>query len=286
MWSSASRSPSRRCASRCPAPTARRSTSAADRRRRTAGSAHRAGDGRGVPRQRAVAIDAAREGVGLAGHVSIPSYSRANALQQYAYVNGRPVRDRLIAGAIRGAFADVLPRDRHAVDRAVPDARSGHGRRQRASGQGRCPLPRSRPGARPDRRRDPRGAGRRRHPRGDDGRGGDDGRLPPRPDRLRPSRPGQRPPRLQPGVPRRLGGGFDFARSPSRPLDSSGFGEAAQAGFDAGPLDSARRARRRRIADDDAALARARRGARAGARELHRRADRRFAGHRRPARRA
>ncbi|MDG4908517.1 DNA mismatch repair endonuclease MutL [Mesorhizobium sp. WSM4898] len=63
----------------------------------------------------AIAIHAMRDGVHLAGHVSIPSYSRANALQQYAYVNGRPVRDKLIAGAIRGAFADVLPRDRHAV---------------------------------------------------------------------------------------------------------------------------------------------------------------------------
>jgi DNA mismatch repair protein MutL len=63
----------------------------------------------------AIAIDAEREGVRLTGHVSIPSFTRANALQQYAYVNGRPVRDKLIAGAIRGAFADVLPRDRHAV---------------------------------------------------------------------------------------------------------------------------------------------------------------------------
>lgn len=62
-----------------------------------------------------IAIDALREGVHLTGHVSIPSFTRANALQQYAYVNGRPVRDKLIAGAIRGAFADVLPRDRHAV---------------------------------------------------------------------------------------------------------------------------------------------------------------------------
>ena len=62
-----------------------------------------------------IPLDAAREGVSLAGHVSIPSYTRGNALQQYAYVNGRPVRDKLITGAIRGAFMDVLPRDRHAV---------------------------------------------------------------------------------------------------------------------------------------------------------------------------
>lgn len=62
-----------------------------------------------------IALNAMREGVHLTGHVSIPSFTRANALQQYAYVNGRPVRDKLIAGAIRGAFADVLPRDRHAV---------------------------------------------------------------------------------------------------------------------------------------------------------------------------
>ncbi len=62
-----------------------------------------------------IAIDAAREGVNLGGRVSVPSFTRANALQQYAFVNGRPVRDKLIAGAIRGAFADALPRDRHAV---------------------------------------------------------------------------------------------------------------------------------------------------------------------------
>jgi DNA mismatch repair protein MutL len=63
----------------------------------------------------AVLVEAEREGVRLEGRASLPSYSRANALQQYAYVNGRPVRDKLIAGAIRGAFADALPRDRHAV---------------------------------------------------------------------------------------------------------------------------------------------------------------------------
>lgn len=80
------------------------------------GSLHRIAQvmGKDFP-ENSIAIDAEREGVGLSGHVSIPSFTRANALQQYAYVNGRPVRDKLIAGAIRGAFSDVLPRDRHAV---------------------------------------------------------------------------------------------------------------------------------------------------------------------------
>ncbi|MCO5160289.1 MAG: DNA mismatch repair endonuclease MutL [Mesorhizobium sp.] len=65
--------------------------------------------------ENALAVDALREGVRLEGYVSIPAYSRANALQQFAYVNGRPVRDKLIAGALRAGFADVLPRDRHPV---------------------------------------------------------------------------------------------------------------------------------------------------------------------------
>ncbi|WP_159592080.1 DNA mismatch repair endonuclease MutL [Chelativorans xinjiangense] len=65
--------------------------------------------------ENALAIDAERERVGLTGYASIPSFTRGNALHQFAYVNGRPVRDKLIAGAIRGAYMDVLPRDRHAV---------------------------------------------------------------------------------------------------------------------------------------------------------------------------
>ena len=60
-------------------------------------------------------IDAERHGVRLAGLISIPAYTLATSLYQFAYVNGRPVRDKLIAGAIRAGFADVLPRDRHAV---------------------------------------------------------------------------------------------------------------------------------------------------------------------------
>jgi DNA mismatch repair protein MutL len=60
-------------------------------------------------------LDAAREGIRLSGRISLPAYSRANGLMQFSYVNGRPVRDRLVAGALRAAYADTLPRDRHAV---------------------------------------------------------------------------------------------------------------------------------------------------------------------------
>jgi len=63
----------------------------------------------------AVEIAAEREDVRLTGLASIPAFSRGNAMQQFAYVNGRPVRDRLLAGAVRGAYADMLARDRHPV---------------------------------------------------------------------------------------------------------------------------------------------------------------------------
>ncbi len=63
----------------------------------------------------AVRVEAEREGVRLSGYAGLPTYHRANALQQYLFVNGRPVRDRLLLGALKGAYADVLSRDRHAV---------------------------------------------------------------------------------------------------------------------------------------------------------------------------
>lgn len=63
----------------------------------------------------AIPLAAERQGVTLGGYISIPAYSRANAQQQYVYVNGRPVRDKLLGGAIRGAYMDVLARDRHAA---------------------------------------------------------------------------------------------------------------------------------------------------------------------------
>ncbi len=63
----------------------------------------------------AMAIEAEREGVRLAGFAGLPTFHRANALQQFFFVNGRPVRDKMLLGAIRGAYADVLARDRSAV---------------------------------------------------------------------------------------------------------------------------------------------------------------------------
>jgi DNA mismatch repair protein MutL len=61
----------------------------------------------------AVEIDAMREGVRLTGLAGLPAFNRGNAQWQYFYVNGRPVRDRLLAGALRGAYSDFLARDRH-----------------------------------------------------------------------------------------------------------------------------------------------------------------------------
>ncbi len=61
----------------------------------------------------AVPVDAEREGLHLTGYVGLPTLNRANAQAQYLLVNGRPVRDRLLAGAVRGAYQDVLARDRH-----------------------------------------------------------------------------------------------------------------------------------------------------------------------------
>ena len=64
-------------------------------------------------RDNALAVDAMREGVRLTGFAGLPTFHKANALSQYLYVNGRPVRDKLIAGALRAAYADYLPSGRH-----------------------------------------------------------------------------------------------------------------------------------------------------------------------------
>ncbi|MSP82698.1 MAG: DNA mismatch repair endonuclease MutL [Alphaproteobacteria bacterium] len=56
-----------------------------------------------------------RGGVGLTGQVGLPTYSRTTSEGQHVVVNGRPVRDRQLLSAIRGAYQDLLPRDRHPV---------------------------------------------------------------------------------------------------------------------------------------------------------------------------
>jgi DNA mismatch repair protein MutL len=63
----------------------------------------------------AIEVRAERDGVVVEGFAASPSLTRANALGQYLFVNGRPVRDKLIVGAVRAAYADYLPRDRHPV---------------------------------------------------------------------------------------------------------------------------------------------------------------------------
>jgi DNA mismatch repair protein MutL len=62
-----------------------------------------------------LSVEASREGVRLTGRVGLPTYSRPNALQQFAFVNGRAVRDKILSGALRAAYMDFLPSDRHAV---------------------------------------------------------------------------------------------------------------------------------------------------------------------------
>ncbi|SFP35737.1 DNA mismatch repair endonuclease MutL [Tranquillimonas alkanivorans] len=63
--------------------------------------------------ENALKVDAEREGLRLAGYAALPTYSRGSAVAQYLFVNGRPVRDKLLYGALRGAYADFLSRDRH-----------------------------------------------------------------------------------------------------------------------------------------------------------------------------
>ena len=61
----------------------------------------------------ALRVDVEREGVRVAGWVVLPTFNKPNALHQFAYVDGRAVRDKLIAGALRAGYMDYLPRDRY-----------------------------------------------------------------------------------------------------------------------------------------------------------------------------
>ena len=197
------------------------------------------------------------------------------------------MRDKLIAGAIRGAFADVLARDRHAVTvlfltldpadvdvnvhpakadvrfrdpglvrglivGAIREALAGAGIRAATTGAAAM-MDAFRPGPTAYAHAGPANGHRSFNPA---------------------FRAAAAP------------AGYDFARSPARGRSNKGFGETAQAEFDAGPLDSGDARAGSAAVDETLLEAGARRGARADPRELHRRADARFADHRRPARRA
>jgi DNA mismatch repair protein MutL len=66
-------------------------------------------------RDNAIEIDAEREDVGLTGFAGVPTFNRGNSGHQYAFVNGRPVQDKLILSAIRGAYAETIPSGRYPV---------------------------------------------------------------------------------------------------------------------------------------------------------------------------
>ena len=66
-------------------------------------------------RANSVAVDLVREDVRLSGVAGLPTYNRGVADHQFLFVNGRPVKDRLVTGAVRGAYAEMLARDRHPI---------------------------------------------------------------------------------------------------------------------------------------------------------------------------
>lgn len=63
--------------------------------------------------ENALRIDLEREGVRLVGYAALPTYSRGSSVAQFLFVNGRPVLDKMLLGALRAAYMDVLSRDRH-----------------------------------------------------------------------------------------------------------------------------------------------------------------------------
>lgn len=66
-------------------------------------------------KENAIEIDAGREDVSLSGFVGVPTFHRGNSAHQFAFVNGRPVQDKLILSAIRGAYAEQMPAGRYPV---------------------------------------------------------------------------------------------------------------------------------------------------------------------------
>ncbi|HCP00015.1 MAG: DNA mismatch repair endonuclease MutL [Alphaproteobacteria bacterium] len=65
--------------------------------------------------ENSLTIDAERDGVRLTGYAGLPTLNRKTTKHQYLFINGRPVRDRLLTGAVRGAYQDFLARGRHSL---------------------------------------------------------------------------------------------------------------------------------------------------------------------------
>jgi len=65
--------------------------------------------------ENAMLLDSEREGIALSGFAGLPTFNRGNGLHQFFFVNGRPVKDKQLLGAVRGAYSDFIPRDRHPV---------------------------------------------------------------------------------------------------------------------------------------------------------------------------
>ena len=240
-----------------------------------AGRLTRLGDILGADfRASAIEVRSEREGVVVEGFAAAPSLTRANALGQYLFVNGRPVRDKLILGAVRAAYSDYLPRDRHPVVALFVTLRSAGGRRQCASGQDRGALPQCRPGPRADRAcAEGRACPRRQAHRGQQRRRGAR-RVPP----VVRAAPGQLGLAALAGLSGRADAGASRARR--RPA----FAEPGQAAFDVGAPTADVRFQRSAIGRP--ARPPARRGAHADPRDLYRVADPRRAHRRGPARRA
>ncbi len=113
----------------------------------------------------ALPIDAEREGIRLTGFAALPTYSRGAAVEQFLFVNSRPVRDKLLIGALQGRLygcAEPRPSPRR---RPQPDLRPRAGRCERPPGQGRGAVPRTGRRARPHRLGAAPRAGRGRSPR-------------------------------------------------------------------------------------------------------------------------
>ena len=103
--------------------------------------------------ENAVTVDVEREGARLSGLAGLPTFHKATSQDQFLFVNGRPVRDRLLHGAVRGAYQDFLARDRHPVVVLYLDIDPAFVDVNVHPGQGRSALPRRRPGEGADRLR-------------------------------------------------------------------------------------------------------------------------------------